>query len=124
MRRVGKRTANTRDLSDTYEFPICLQVLQGSAGNDLAPYLLGCLNILGVDVLPEHNRWQCDPSRQIGEREHLLCTRTISQALRKRLVWDQNTDDHRAVHEFNPLSRDKGRGKTDVCMAQECSNIS
>jgi len=47
----------SRDLSHTYEFTICPQVLQGSADDDLASYILGYLNKLGVDVLPEHNRW-------------------------------------------------------------------
>lgn len=92
--------------------------------DDLAPYVRGYLNMFGVDVLPEHNRWQCDPSGQIAEREHLLDTRSISQALRKRLVLGQNIDGHRTAYEFNSPSRDKGRDKRDACTARECSNIS
>jgi len=46
----------TRDFLHTHEFPICPQVPQRSAGDDPASYVLGYLNILGVDVLPEHNR--------------------------------------------------------------------
>ena len=81
---------DNRGPPDTYEFPVCLQVLLGGAKDDLAPYVHGYLNMFGVDVLPEHNRWQCDPGGQIAKREHLLRTRTISQALRKRLVLGQN----------------------------------
>lgn len=76
---------NTQELWHTYEFPICLQFLRGSADDNLASYVPGYLNILGVDVLPEHNRRQCDPSGEIIKREHFLRVCAISQALGKRL---------------------------------------
>ena len=47
----------TQEILHAYEFPVCPQFFCGSAGDNLASYMLRHLNILGVDVLPEHNRW-------------------------------------------------------------------